>query len=66
MKYKGKTPVKPRDQVQLLATSDAGQQYTYEVARVTDVLATQFTVQKKGRTRFFFYEDKGLTWKPLT
>ncbi len=59
-KYKGKTPVKPRDQVYLCIDGDI-----YETARVCDALATQFTVMKKGRVRYFFYEDKGLTWKPL-
>lgn len=61
MKYKGNTPVKARDQVELI-TADGE---VYDVVRVADALATQFTVQKKGRTRFFFYEDKGLTWRPL-
>ena len=60
-RYKGKTPVKPRDQVYLMVDGEV-----YETARVCDALDTQFTVQKKGRTRFFFYEDKGLTWKPLS
>lgn len=60
MRYKGKTPVKPRDQVHLMVDG-----HIYETVRVCDTLATQFTVQKKGRTRFFFYEDKGLTWRPL-
>lgn len=60
-RYKGKTPVKPRDQVHLMVDGEV-----YEVARVTEALATQFTVQKRGHTRFFFYEDKGLTWKPLS
>ena len=61
MKYKGNTPVKPRDQVELITVDGE----VYETIRVVDALATQFTVQKKGRTRFFFYEDKGLTWRPL-
>lgn len=61
MKYKGNTPVKTRDQVELLTCDGA----VYETVRVYDALATQFTVLKKGRTRFFFYEDKGLTWRPL-
>ena len=60
-RYKGKTPVKPRDQVYLMVDGDV-----YETARVADTLATQFTVTKRGRVRYFFYEDKGLTWKPVT
>ena len=58
--YKGSTPVKPRDQVYLMVDGDI-----YETARVCDALATQFTVLKKGRVRYFFYADKGLTWKPV-
>jgi hypothetical protein len=58
MKYKGKAPVKFRDKVDLLVDGSA-----YEQAHVRDVLAAQFTVAKKGRLRFFFYADKGLTWR---
>ena len=60
-RYKGSKPVKPRDQVYLIVDGEP-----YETVRVADTLATQFTVTKKGRTRFFFYEDRGLTWKPVS
>ena len=37
-------------------------------ARVLDALATQFTcrILRQKQVRFYFYADKGVTWKPLT
>lgn len=58
-KFKGNVPVKRRDRVDLLDID--GQ--VYETCCVYDTLATQFTVLKKGRTRFFFYADKGINWR---
>jgi len=60
-KYKGKTPVKTGDSVELMV-DDA----VYATAKVRDVLAVQFTVSVKKRIRYFFYEDKGITWKHKT
>ena len=60
-KYTGPAPVKPQQQVYLMVDGEV-----YETARVSDTLGSQFTVMKKGRTRYFFYADKGLTWKPLS
>jgi hypothetical protein len=62
MKYKGKTPVKRGDKVELLDNEGT----PYLKARVLDALATQFTITTKGQVRFFFYEDKGLTWRVRT
>ena len=58
MRYKGNTPVKQGQKVDLLTDGNV-----YETIKVKDALATQFTVTKRGRVRFFFYEDKGLTWR---
>ena len=60
IKYKGKTPVKPGSKVQLLVDCEP-----WCTRCVVDALATQFTVSVNGVTRFFFYDDKGLTWRPL-
>ena len=57
-KYKGRTPVKTGDSVELMV-DDA----VYATAKVRDVLAVQFTVSVKKRIRYFFYEDKGITWR---
>lgn len=61
MRYTGRTPVKAGDTVVLLIGDDE-----YE-ALVDDALATQFTchIKRKKQTRFYFYEDKGLTWRPV-
>lgn len=36
-------------------------------ARVIDPLASQFTcrILRQKQVRFYFYADKGVTWKPL-
>lgn len=61
MKYKGKTPVKTGDWVDLLIDEEM-----WEKAKVVDALATQFTckIPYQKLVRFYFYEDKGLTWRP--
>ncbi len=40
---------------------------TWAEAKVIDPLATQFTCKIKGQKaiRFFFYADKGITWRKL-
>lgn len=32
---------------------------------VIDLLATQFTCEVEGETHFYFYTDKGTTWRQL-
>ena len=59
-RYKGRVPIKKGCRVDLLDDEAV----PYETIKVADTLATQFTVTKKGRTRFFFYLDKGITWRP--
>lgn len=34
----------------------------YDV-KVVDLLSEQFTVEDKGKIRFIFYRDKGVTWE---
>ena len=58
MKYKGYTPLKKGQEVELLSLDEV-----YAQAKVFDALATQFTIKVKGKVRFFFYEDKGITWQ---
>jgi hypothetical protein len=57
-KFKGKTPVKTGDSVHLIVDDEV-----YATVRVRDALAVQFTVSVNKRIRYFFYEDKGITWK---
>lgn len=59
-RYNGRTPVKRGQKVDLIDVD----MEVYETIKVHDVLATQFTVLKKQRTRYFFYQDKGITWRP--
>jgi len=59
MRYKGTTPVKAGDYVRLTIDDEV-----WLEAKVLDALASQFTVRVNGGVRFFFYEDKGNTWKP--
>ena len=58
MRHAGK--VKVGDKVVLLIGDDE-----YE-ARVIDALSTQFTcrILRTKQVRFYFYADKGITWKP--
>ena len=60
-KYKGKTPVKHGDKVLLTMGEEEWQ------AIVIDALATQFTckIPYQKQVRYYLYQDKGLTWKPL-
>jgi hypothetical protein len=62
IRYKGKTPVKQGQRVDLLDHDGE----PYETIKVRDALATQFTVTKRGRVRFFFYEDRNVTWRPAS
>ena len=51
------TPVKQGDKVHLIA---------YDITcKVTDVLASQFTVTRGKRRLYFFYSDRGLTWNKV-
>ena len=61
IKFKGKTPVKAGDWVELTIDGEA-----WERAKVVDALAKQFTckVPYQKVIRYYFYEDKGLTWRP--
>jgi hypothetical protein len=34
-------------------------------ATIIDLLATQFTCNVEGNTRFYFYADKDVTWRQL-
>jgi hypothetical protein len=61
VKYTGYTPVKSGDKIALLDEH----QCPYLEAKVVDALAKQFTIRVKKQTRFFFYEDRGLTWAKL-
>ena len=59
MKYMGKTPVNTGDTVELVCLDE-----TWARAKVTQVLATMFLCRiGRGTERFFFYADKGLTWR---
>ena len=58
MKYKGTTPVKKGDHIQLTICGEVWRNGT-----VQEALASQFTVLVNKKTRFFFYSDKGLTWR---
>lgn len=60
VKYEGNTPVKPKDKVELIINNKM-----WHVGRVHDALATQFTILVNKKVKFFFYVDKGLTWRPL-
>jgi len=63
MRYRGKTPVKSGETVELLTLDNEGRTTLYRKARVRDALASQFTVRFNKREHFYFYEDKGLTWR---
>lgn len=58
-RYKGNTPVKAGDMVDLIANGGE----VYHTTKVNDALATQFIVSVNKRARFFFYEDRGVTWQ---
>jgi hypothetical protein len=66
MRYRGKTPVKAGDKVELLALDDDGTSRRYSEAKVVDALATQFTCRFNKRVHFYFYEDKGVTWRKIS
>ena len=36
---------------------------TWQPAKVIDPLSTQFTAEYGARTEYYFYADKGLTWR---
>ena len=56
--YKGKAPVKKGDKVELLILDEV-----WTVGTVNTVCATQFTCTANKNTLFFFYADKGVTWR---
>ena len=37
-----------------------------KIGTVLDRLSVQFTAEFDGKVRFFFYNDKGLTYEPIT
>ena len=56
------TTLKKGDKVALLIDDEQ-----WAEARVIDPLSTQFTcrVLRQKQVRFYFYLDKGFTWRPL-
>ncbi len=56
--YKGSAPVRTEDKVELLSLGEV-----YDTAIVHTVMATQFMCTTKENTLFFFYSDKGDTWR---
>lgn len=60
MKYKGKVPLKKGDKVDLIIDDEV-----WGTAKVIDTLASQFTckVPYQKLVRFYFYVDKGYTWR---
>ena len=36
-----------------------------KIGKVLDHLSVQFTADIEGKVRFFFYNDKGLTYEPI-
>ena len=62
MMYKGNTPVKAGDMVELIIDDEV-----WAEAKVIDALAVQFTcrIQRQPLARFYFYEDKGVTWRKV-
>ena len=64
-KYKGKTPVKKGDKVELLALDEEGVESRYAEAKVIDPLAKQFTCRPlyTKHVRYYFYDDEGVTWR---
>lgn len=37
-----------------------------EIGEVIDELSVQFTAEFNGKIRYFFYNEKGATWAPLS
>ena len=61
-KYKGYTPVKDGDKVQVRFGDDD----EWRDAKVKLALASQFTAKcPPYEVGFFFYADKGVTWRPV-
>lgn len=58
IKYKGKTPVKRQQKVDLIAAGD-----TWHTGYVIDTLASMFTTKVNGSIRFYFYSDENVTWR---
>jgi len=59
-KYTGYTPVKVRDEVELLIDDE------WVTTKVRECLADQFIAKVAKRERFVFYKDKGATWRRKT
>jgi hypothetical protein len=58
---KNKTPVVRGQTVELLILDES-----WAKATVTQALSTQFLCRiGRGTERFFFYADKGVTWRPI-
>lgn len=60
--YKGNTPVKTGDKVEIL---DPEGEYPSFNAKVMCSLATQFAWRTKETQGYCFYSDKGVTWRML-
>ena len=56
--YKGPTPVRAEDKVELLGIDGV-----YNTAIVVSALSTQFVCVTESNTLYFFYSDKGITWR---
>lgn len=59
IRYTDNTPVKQGAKVELIINN-----VVWHTGKVLDALATQFTIQVNKKMHFFFYVDKGLTWRP--
>lgn len=59
--YDGFTPVKRGDYVELCPRGTE-----WDKAKVVDALANQFTVKVGKRVSFFFYTDRGATWRKIS
>ena len=58
--YKGKTPVHKGDAISVEIMQDQ-----WIEATVAQALATQFTARTGKNILFFFYSDRGVTWKRI-
>lgn len=59
--YKGSTPVKKGDKIELTIDGEV-----WCKAKVKHALASQFTCTYKKNDLFFFYSDKGATWRKIS
>lgn len=56
--WQGPTPIDPGDKIELIIDGEV-----WHTTAVEIVCATQFTVLVNDKVRWFFYEDKGDTWR---